>query len=86
MSMKIDSDTVIPVRLIVRDGSNAAVSSTTNAEVTLGQLMTGSTPSTAGTAGTVIRQPAIADIGAAPSQANFNALLAALRAAKVLAV
>lgn len=35
--------------------------------------------------GGVIQQPAIADVTAAPTQAQFNALLAALRAAGVLA-
>jgi hypothetical protein len=35
--------------------------------------------------GGVLQQPAFADVGGAPSQANFNALLAALRAAGVLA-
>lgn len=34
---------------------------------------------------TVIRQPAFTDIGASPTQANFNALLATLRAAGVIA-
>lgn len=35
--------------------------------------------------GGVLQQPAIADVTAAPTQAQFNALLAALRAAGVLA-
>ncbi len=35
--------------------------------------------------GTVLRQPAFADLVAAPTMANFNALLAALRSAGVIA-
>lgn len=33
----------------------------------------------------VVQQPAIADVGAAPTQADFNGLLAALRSAGILA-
>lgn len=36
------------------------------------------------TRGGVLRQPAIANVAAAPTQADFNGLLAALRAAGVL--
>lgn len=35
--------------------------------------------------GGVLQQPAIADVGGAPNQAQFNSVLAALRAAGLLA-
>lgn len=47
--------------------------------------MAGNRTPTATIRGGVLQQPAIADVGAAPTQAQFNALLAALRAAGVLA-
>lgn len=47
--------------------------------------MAGNRTPTATIRGGVIQQPAIANVGAAPTQADFNALLAALRAAGVLA-
>ncbi|MGE1402283.1 head fiber protein [Citrobacter freundii] len=40
---------------------------------------------TTATAGTVKQMPAIADLTAAPTQADFNGLLAKLRAAGILA-
>lgn len=40
---------------------------------------------TSTTPGAVTQQPAIADLAAAPTQADFNGLLAALRLAGVLA-
>lgn len=43
------------------------------------------TPAVIGTPGAVTMQPAIANSGAAPTQAEFNALLAALRLAGVIA-
>lgn len=42
------------------------------------------TPAVDGTPGAVTTQTAIANIGAAPSQADFNGLLAALRLAGVI--
>lgn len=47
--------------------------------------MAGNRTPTSTIRGGVLQQPAIADVGAAPTQAQFNALLAALRAAGVLA-
>lgn len=47
--------------------------------------MAGNRTPTATIRGGILQQPAIADVGAAPTQAQFNALLAALRAAGVLA-
>lgn len=47
--------------------------------------MAGNKAPTTSQRGGVIMQPAIADLTAAPTQENFNALLAALRAAGVLA-
>lgn len=47
--------------------------------------MAGNKTATNSERGGVLLQPAIADLTAAPTQANFNALLAALRAAGVLA-
>lgn len=47
--------------------------------------MAGNRAPTSTIRGGVLQQPTFADIGAAPTQANFNALLAALRTAGVLA-
>lgn len=41
-------------------------------------------PATSGTPGAVTTQPAIADLAAAPTEADFNGLLAALRLAGVI--
>lgn len=42
-------------------------------------------PATEADIGGVKQMPAMADVGTAPTQANFNALLAALRAAGMMA-
>jgi hypothetical protein len=42
------------------------------------------TPAKSGTPGAVTMQPAIADLAAAPTEADFNGLLAALRLAGVI--
>lgn len=42
------------------------------------------TPAVSGTPGAVTMQPAIANLAAAPSMADFNGLLAALRLAGVI--
>lgn len=89
--MKIDGDTLIPVRMIVRDSddSNAPVTNTTATDAKLSDVMAGATPgATAGSTGTVTRQAAQANSVAADVAAlvvDFNALLAKLRAAGILA-
>lgn len=88
---KVDSETLIPVRMIVRDAdnSNAAVSNTTAVDVPLSALLAGGTPAAAaGSTGVVTRQAAQADSVAADVAAlrtDFNALLAKLRSAGILA-
>lgn len=62
----------MPVSVVTQSGSAAIVPTSTEA------------PTPTSRAG-VLQQPAIADLTAAPTQANFNALLAALRAAGVIA-
>lgn len=62
----------MPATVITQSGSAAQVPLLTD------------TPSATNRAG-VLRQAAIPDLTAAPTQANFNALLAALRAAGVIA-
>ena len=74
MSMQIGSNALVAVRVPVTKSGNP-VTTTTQVEVTATQLVN---------AGGFIQQPAIADVGAAPTQAQFNALLAALRLAGVL--
>lgn len=62
----------MPATVVTQSGSSAQVPLLTD------------TPTPTARAG-VLQQPAIADLTAAPTQANFNALLAALRAAGVIA-
>jgi hypothetical protein len=62
----------MPVPVIAQSGAAVVVATTSDA------------PSPTARAG-VLQQPAIPDLTAAPTQANFNALLAALRAAGVIA-
>lgn len=86
MSVKLDSASTVPVRAIVyaADGITP-VTSTTAHDVKLSDVAAAmATPATVGARGTVTRQAAFADIGAAPSQANFNTLLASLRAAGII--
>lgn len=62
----------MPATVVTQSGSSAQVPLLTD------------TPSPTARAG-VLQQAAIPDLAAAPTQANFNALLAALRAAGVIA-
>lgn len=82
------SDMLVPVRIIVRDGSNNAVTNTTATDMPLSQLLAEATPAGVGQAGPVIQQAAQTDSAAADVAAvnvQFNSLLAKLRAAGILA-
>lgn len=82
---KFDGTATVPVRMTVY-GSNGTtpISNTNPVEIPVSQLMSGS-PASAGSAGTVKRGVAVPNAAAAPTQAEFNALLASLRAAGVIA-
>lgn len=84
----INGDALIATRLMVVDGSTP-ITNTTATDVKLSALMAGATPAAAaGSTGTVTRQAAQANSVAADVAAlvvDFNALLAKLRAAGVLA-
>lgn len=84
----LNGDATLPVRLMVVDGSTA-ITNTTATDIKLSAVLAGSTPAAAaGSVGTVTRQAAQADSVAADVatlRADFNALLAKLRSAGVLA-
>ena len=87
-TLKIDGNATIPVRLMVVDGATP-VTSTTAVDMKISEVMAGSAPAAAaGSSGSVTRQAAQANstaVDVAGIVADFNALLAKLRAAGVLA-
>ena len=81
-------DTLVPVRIIVRADNNDPLSSTTATDVTLTDLLAAGSSGSTGEAVTVIKQAAQADSAAvdvAAVNVQFNALLAKLRSAGILA-
>lgn len=84
----LNGDALVPVRLMVLDGSTPITNTTAN-DIKLSALMAGSAvAAAAGSVGTITRAPAQADSVAADVatlRADFNSLLAKLRTAGVLA-
>ena len=81
-------DTLVPVRIIVRAGNGDPVTNTTNTDVPLADLLASASPAGPGEAGTIVQQPAQANstaVDVAAVNVQFNALLAKLRSAGILA-
>lgn len=75
MGMKLDNTALVAVRLPVTSAGNP-ISNTTPVEVPLSQLMA---------AGGFKQGAAVPNAAAAPTQAEFNALLTSLRGAGIIA-
>lgn len=75
MSYKLDGNALVPVRQIVSSGGTP-ITNTTPIEVPLSQLMA---------AGGFKQGAAVPNAAAAPTQAEFNALLTSLRNAGLIA-
>lgn len=81
-------DTLVPVRIIVRDGNGDPVTNTTNTDVPLADLLAAGSSGSTGEAVTVIKQaaqPNSAAVDVTAVNVEFNALLAKLRSAGILA-
>lgn len=80
-------DTLVPVRIIVRAGNGDPVTNATNTDVPRADLLAAGSSGSTGEAVTVIKQAAQPDSAAAVAAVNvqFNALLAKLRSAGILA-
>lgn len=86
-TMKIDGDSLIPVRLVVRDDGNAPVTNTTATDMKLSDVLTGVGLTTAavGTTGTVRKVAMIPAAAAAPTKAEYDAMRTALINAGLMA-
>lgn len=88
--MKIDGDTLIPVRMIVRDSgnSNAPVTNTNATDMKLSDILSGAGlagAATVGTTGTVTKVAMIPAAAAAPTKAEYDAMRTALINAGLMA-
>ena len=83
MSMQLNGNALVAVRLMVTN-SGDPLTNTNPVEFPLSQVLA-ATPATASAAGTVKRGVAVPNAVAAPTKAEFDALLVSLRTAGVIA-